>query len=115
MKPQQTKQPQCQWVSLDSSFESTSPDTVSLLSYNVLAPTCCDNPALAQYYKHVPKRFLSWEYRCSLLFEQIRQFQCDVVCLQEIEFSLFDDTMKPIFESLGYASTVQSKKAKGGQ
>ncbi|OMJ70668.1 hypothetical protein SteCoe_31296 [Stentor coeruleus] len=68
----------------------------SVASYNILAD------AYSSYMTHCPGNFLSFEYRSSLIFDEIREMDADFVCLQEVD--RYYDYMEPFFKNQGYES-----------
>ncbi len=65
-----------------SSLASSSPDELSLLSYNIMADAFAHTQRLAAYCS---PEVLSWERRLPLILQQVQDAQADVVCLQEVD------------------------------
>ena len=55
------------------------------MCYNVL----CDKYATRQLYGYCPSWALNWEYRKKAILEEIRQYNADIISLQEVETEQF--------------------------
>ena len=64
-----------------SSLRSPSPDTVSVLSFNVLA----DAYSKPQRHKYVNPRYLAWQHRWDLIHQELAATAADIICLQEVD------------------------------
>ncbi|KAL2380302.1 Glucose-repressible alcohol dehydrogenase transcriptional effector [Blastomyces dermatitidis] len=76
--------PERDWVVLDDSSRNPSKrqiDKFTALSYNTL----CDRSATHQQHGYAPSRALAWEYRRDLILNEIKGYNADIVCLQEID------------------------------
>jgi CCR4-NOT transcription complex subunit 6 len=83
----------------------TSPSTFTFLSYNILSPACTSHPA----YPLSLGRFLDPSYRLPFIQNQIFQLNPDIVCLQEVETSLYRDVFAPLMQSRGFAGVHAPK------
>lgn len=63
------------------------PNKVSIMSYNTL----CDNLANAQLYAYTPSWALAWKHRKDLITQEILSIDSDIICLQEVDQSAFDE------------------------
>lgn len=68
------------------------------LSYNIL----CERYATTQAYGYVPERVLSWAYRKTLIFDEIKDQNADIVCLQELDKASYDDFFRGKLAECGY-------------
>jgi mRNA deadenylase 3'-5' endonuclease subunit Ccr4 len=81
-----------------------SPSGFKVLHYNILS----DHLALPQLYHYCPPWALSWEYRRKLILQEIRQYDADIVCLQEVQgphWKALEDDMA----ALGYQGKFYGK------
>ncbi len=78
------------WHSIES-FVDDAKNSVTLFCYNIL----CDKYATPQMFGYVPSWFLGWEYRKQVIIHEILSYDADIVCLQEIETSQFEQYFKP--------------------
>ncbi|KAK6465812.1 Endonuclease/exonuclease/phosphatase [Scheffersomyces coipomensis] len=85
--------------------ETESPDSFTMLSYNTL----CQHYATTKMYKYTPSWALDWEYRRNLLKEDILKFDCDIVCMQEVETKTFYDFWTPLLQERGYKGIFFNK------
>ncbi|KAI2514089.1 hypothetical protein MHU86_473 [Fragilaria crotonensis] len=89
------------------------PDSLSVLSYNVLLPNSVDawwtykmySPPLSEENRHVA----AWSHRRDLLKNRIGLVNADVVCLQEVSPESFEDDFAFMAE-LGYDGCELFKK-----
>jgi CCR4-NOT transcription complex subunit 6 len=58
-----------------------------VFTYNIL----CDKYATPQIHGYTPSWALSWEYRKEMILQEILLYNADVVCLQEVETSQFEE------------------------
>lgn len=68
------------------------------ISYNIL----CERYATTQVYGYVPERVLSWAYRKTLIFDEIKDQNADIVCLQELDRASYDDFFRGKLAECGY-------------
>ena len=74
-----------------SKGSATSADTMSVMSYNIL----CDKMATRSQYGYAPEAALAWDKRRSLILEELRARDPDVMCLQEIDTESFSEFFSP--------------------
>uniref|UniRef100_A0A4W3IEZ6 Angel homolog 2 (Drosophila) n=1 Tax=Callorhinchus milii TaxID=7868 RepID=A0A4W3IEZ6_CALMI len=71
----------------------------SLMSYNILAQDLLeDNNHL---YRHCSWPLLQWEFRFNI-FQELKQLDADILCLQEVQSNHYKKQLKPKLEALGY-------------
>ncbi|EFJ47404.1 hypothetical protein VOLCADRAFT_92068 [Volvox carteri f. nagariensis] len=68
---------------------SSEPDEISLIVYNILADHYCT----PKRYPYVRPEWLHWPHRWEALQEQIRSFGSDLICLQEVEPSRWNQML----------------------
>ena len=91
------------------------PESLSVLSYNVLLPNSVDawwtykmySPPLSESNRHIA----AWSYRRDLLKDRIGLVNADVVCLQEVSPESFEDDFAFMAE-LGYDGCELFKKGR---
>ncbi|OAL32638.1 hypothetical protein AYO22_00251 [Fonsecaea multimorphosa] len=80
-------------------------DTIKALNYNIL----CDRYATQQQYGYVPERVLTWGFRKTLILEEIREMNADIVCLQELDRNSYDDYFRGELSISGYKGYYAQK------
>ncbi|OAP63293.1 hypothetical protein AYL99_02520 [Fonsecaea erecta] len=80
-------------------------DTIKVLNYNIL----CDRYATQQQYGYVPERVLTWGFRKTLILEEIREMNADIVCLQELDRCSYDDYFRGELSISGYKGYYAQK------
>ncbi|KAM0917853.1 hypothetical protein ACQ4PT_009268 [Festuca glaucescens] len=70
------------WIVADEASTSSG-DACTIMSYNILADThAWNHPDL---YRFVPREAMRWDSRRRLIIREIRQWDSDLVCLQEVD------------------------------
>ena len=108
-------------------------DLFSIMSYNILADCYVRVPnqpwsksyIISTEYPNIfidgfpfcADEFLDWNRRRSAISEELKSYQADIVCLQEVMFEKIDGTWRlPLwlsdFLSLGYEGVMQGLKQK---
>lgn len=64
---------------------------MSIMCYNIL----CEKYATPQMFGYVPSWYLSWEYRKQVILHEILSYDAELVCLQEVESSQYEQYFKP--------------------
>jgi len=70
--------------------DSLALEAFSVLSYNIL----CDKYATTAQYGYTPSQALDWDYRCKLILEEVKQYDADFVCLQELDQENFSEVFR---------------------
>lgn len=86
---------------------------ISFLSWNVLAQYLFDSTP--KWYTHVqPGTHVSWAERFIKIISEIVESRADIVCLQEVEFAVFEKDFQPMMKYYEYDGVMQksSRKAK---
>ncbi|XP_057338507.1 CCR4-NOT transcription complex subunit 6-like [Microplitis mediator] len=79
--------------------------TLSVMSYNVLSSSY----AAPKMYPYCPKEYLDWETRGQSIINEINDYECDVICLQEVELEAFLGFFSPKLEINGYIGIFAPK------
>uniref|UniRef100_A0AC35U3M6 Poly(A)-specific ribonuclease n=1 Tax=Rhabditophanes sp. KR3021 TaxID=114890 RepID=A0AC35U3M6_9BILA len=77
----------------------------TVMCYNVL----CDKYATENMYTYCPKWALKWSYRKRKILDELEQYNCDILTLQEVETEQFHAFFYPELEALGYEGIFESK------
>ncbi|GLC54912.1 hypothetical protein PLESTB_000919400 [Pleodorina starrii] len=72
--------------------------TINVMTYNILAQKYVQNG----WHNYCKSRYLRWEYRKELLFEELEGYDSDIICLQEVEADVFSDELQPFLGMRGY-------------
>lgn len=76
-----------------------------LLSYNILAPYC----VRPDRFPFSPPKYLNADQRIALIEEQIIEFPVSIVCLQEVEGSVYKEKLEPFMHERGFHCTYCQK------
>ncbi|PIO61804.1 hypothetical protein TELCIR_16660, partial [Teladorsagia circumcincta] len=79
--------------------------TFTVLCYNVL----CDKYATVNQYSYCPSWALNWEYRKMSIMKEIRNYEADIITLQEVETEQFRLLFQPELKVLGYTGIFSPK------
>ncbi|XP_061751023.1 protein angel homolog 1 [Nerophis ophidion] len=92
------------WQEMKSDYPTTSftmpTMDFTVMSYNILAQDLL--MANIQLYKHCRLEVLDWNYRWSLLLEEISRWAPDILCLQEVQENHYDTLLYPALTQMGY-------------
>ncbi|XP_031493139.1 carbon catabolite repressor protein 4 homolog 3-like [Nymphaea colorata] len=92
------------WVTNDDLISSASEDRFLMVSHNILGD---DNAVKHRdLYPNIPSSFLKWNRRLHLICEELRLWQPDIVCLQEVD--RFHDLMNTL-NSGGYVGSYKRR------
>ncbi|XP_068089049.1 protein angel homolog 2 isoform X2 [Hyperolius riggenbachi] len=79
----------------------------SVMSYNILSQDLLeDNSSL---YDHCRRPLLFWNYRLPNILRELREFNADILCLQEVQEDHYQQQIKPSLEALGYSCEYKSR------
>ncbi|XP_069464647.1 protein angel homolog 2 [Ambystoma mexicanum] len=81
-------------------FASTEKFDFSVMSYNILSQDLLEDNAFL--YRHCRQPVLFWSFRLPNLLREFREFNADVLCLQEVQAEHYIAQIKPTLEALGY-------------
>lgn len=102
----------------DNAIDSTNHSSIikkqtSIFSWNILAQHLFDETQ--QWYQHVSPNdeiVHKWSNRWPVVKKEIQQSDSDIICLQEVEFTAFDEDILPSMNDLGYDGIMQDNKGK---
>ncbi|KHN84886.1 CCR4-NOT transcription complex subunit 6 [Toxocara canis] len=77
----------------------------TILSYNVL----CEEYTTSELYSYCPQWALKWQYRKEVILREIREYQADIILLQEVETEQFWTLFQPELRMVGYAGIFSPK------
>eukprot|EP01023_Acetabularia_acetabulum_P066510 TRINITY_DN8994_c0_g1_i3.p1 TRINITY_DN8994_c0_g1~~TRINITY_DN8994_c0_g1_i3.p1 ORF type:complete len:307 (-),score=40.56 TRINITY_DN8994_c0_g1_i3:418-1338(-) len=77
---------------------------IRVLQWNVLADGLAQN---GDFVKINQPELLSWDKRKNLVIQELKRFDPDLICLQEVNH--FDDFLKPELQLQGYEGSFQAK------
>ena len=77
----------------------------TVLQYNTL----CQHYATPKMYRYTPSWALAWEYRKNKLKDQILSYNCDIICLQEVEAKTYEEYWSPLLQKTGYTGLFHAK------
>eukprot|EP00591_Stephanopyxis_turris_P016083 CAMPEP_0195536940 /NCGR_PEP_ID=MMETSP0794_2-20130614/46978_1 /TAXON_ID=515487 /ORGANISM="Stephanopyxis turris, Strain CCMP 815" /LENGTH=808 /DNA_ID=CAMNT_0040670507 /DNA_START=406 /DNA_END=2832 /DNA_ORIENTATION=+ len=97
-----------EWTA-ERSKESLKHD-VRFITYNLLADLYTSREFDQQMmYKHCPPIYLHRSRRMPMLLFEILSYHADVVCLQEVDASIYQSLLEPVMESQGYQGYYSNK------
>jgi len=97
--------PRRPWMILAEPSQSNNTCIFTTMCYNVL----CDKYATRQYYGYCPAWALTWEYRKKLILDDIKNFNADVITLQELETEQFYQYFLPELRQFDYDGIFSPK------
>ncbi|CAG8585120.1 1200_t:CDS:2 [Acaulospora morrowiae] len=96
------------WITLENEPASGDRDTFTLLCYNIL----CEKYATTQLYGYTPSWALSWDYRKDRIMKEVLSYNADILCLQEVNTSQYEDYFKEAYAKLGDYESVYWPKSR---
>ncbi|KAI5168878.1 protein angel homolog 2 isoform X1 [Manis pentadactyla] len=72
----------------------------SVMSYNILSQDLLEDNS--HLYRHCQRPVLHWSFRFPNILKEIKHFDADVLCLQEVQEDHYGTEIRPSLESLGY-------------
>ncbi|CAI4228362.1 unnamed protein product [Auanema sp. JU1783] len=97
--------PDRNWVMIRHADPDRAIATFTVLCYNVL----CDKYATVNQYSYCPSWALNWEYRKVNIMKEIRNYEADIITLQEVETEQFHLLFQPELKSFGYNGIFSPK------
>ncbi|KAM7395948.1 hypothetical protein PAMA_007292 [Pampus argenteus] len=82
----------------------------SVLSYNILSQELLQDNAYL--YRHCHPGVLRWDYRLPNLLAEIRHYDADILCLQEVQEDHYENQIKPALQELGYQCEYKKRTGK---
>ncbi|XP_049787122.1 2',5'-phosphodiesterase 12-like isoform X1 [Schistocerca cancellata] len=88
------------------------PGSFRIMTYNILADFCAGTPKLRkERFPYCPPHALNINYRKQLLQKEIIGYNVDIMCLQEVDKSVYQDHLLPLL-STRYNGTFKVKGTK---
>lgn len=85
------------------------PNRFTVLSYNMLAEIY----ATRQMYPYCPLWALRWKYRKHLILRQLKEWNADIVCLQEVQADHHIEDLEKALHKRGYMGIYKQKTRQG--
>jgi mRNA deadenylase 3'-5' endonuclease subunit Ccr4 len=83
--------------------------SIRVMTYNILADINAQS-FQGFNYPHVAKEILAKDRRLPLIVCEILQSQADILCLQEVDFSVFETLLLPILQQFNYQGYYSGKQ-----
>ena len=105
------------WHPLVEDSDTPTKDRFSVVSWNTL----CDRAATQAMYGYAPSGALAWERRKSLILDELKDRNADILALQEVDIENYNEFFAPnlassdykgVFQAKGRARTMSEKEAK---
>lgn len=81
-----------------------------IMSYNILADTYADSDFSKDVlFPYCPSYALNMDYRKQLILKEIIGFNSDIICLQEVDKSVYEHDLLPSLNMLNYDGTFITK------
>lgn len=90
---------------IDTSTVVNDKDRLRVFSYNVLA----ESYATIDRYFYCPSWALDWNYRKQRLLQEMLAYDCDILCLQEVEAIQYSAFFQPEMAKAGYSGVFAPK------
>ncbi|GLI60021.1 hypothetical protein VaNZ11_002085 [Volvox africanus] len=103
-----SRQKRARRVRRPAPLTSSEPDEISIIAYNILADHYCTS----KKYPYVRPEWLYWPHRWEALQAQLGGFGSDIICLQEVEPSRWEQLISSPALA-GYAGFLQDRR--GGE
>lgn len=85
-------------------------DSFRVMTYNILAGMYSDtDTAKNELFGHCPPYALDIDYRKQLFIKEILGYNADIICLQEVDESVFDADLLPILSLEGFTGVFNRK------
>ncbi|KAG7876294.1 hypothetical protein KL938_004685 [Ogataea parapolymorpha] len=96
------------WFDVSPSKQQSGKETITVSTYNLLS----QQYMWPEVYNHIPAKFTSWQYRLALINRNLTDLSrlADIMCFQEMEFNVYQETWKPLLKDQGFDSIFQKKK-----
>ncbi|XP_012667318.2 protein angel homolog 2 isoform X1 [Otolemur garnettii] len=82
----------------------------SVMSYNILSQDLLEDNS--HLYRHCRRPVLHWSFRFPNILKEIKHFDADVLCLQEVQEDHYGTEIRPSLESLGYHCEYKMRTGK---
>jgi mRNA deadenylase 3'-5' endonuclease subunit Ccr4 len=86
--------------------------TIRVLTYNILADTnAYQLKKLIPTYPYVTQEILNRDRRFPLIVHEILAYDADVICLQEVEYPVYETLLLPILQHYNYQGYYSAKRS----
>ncbi|KAG7807438.1 hypothetical protein KL921_004196 [Ogataea angusta] len=96
------------WFDVSPPKRPTGNETITVSTYNLLS----QQYMWPEVYNHIPSKYTSWQYRLPLINRNLMDLSrlADIMCFQEMEFNVYQETWKPLLKDHGFDSIFQKKR-----
>ncbi|KAG7833104.1 hypothetical protein KL943_004552 [Ogataea angusta] len=96
------------WFDVSPPRRPTGNETITVSTYNLLS----QQYMWPEVYNHIPSKYTSWQYRLPLINRNLMDLSllADIMCFQEMEFNVYQETWKPLLKDHGFDSIFQKKR-----
>ncbi|KAF6252797.1 hypothetical protein COO60DRAFT_1628447 [Scenedesmus sp. NREL 46B-D3] len=84
------------------------PHKIRMITYNILADK------YSSFNAYCPPQYLAWQYRCPRLLAELEAYAADLLFLQEVESTVFDQQLRPWMQQRGYQSLFHPRRSPQG-
>ncbi|WIA09735.1 hypothetical protein OEZ85_009114 [Tetradesmus obliquus] len=81
---------------------------IRMVTYNILADK------YSSFNAYCPPQFLAWQYRYPRLLAELEAYAADLLFLQEVEESVFQEQLQPRLQQRGYSSLFHPRRSPQG-
>ncbi|XP_062325923.1 protein angel homolog 1 isoform X2 [Osmerus eperlanus] len=79
----------------------------TVMSYNILAQDLLETNQ--HLYSHCPLEALQWDYRFHNLLQELQKWEPDILCLQEVQESHYEQHLEPALTDMGYTCVFKRR------
>lgn len=98
--------PERKYISyIDPSVSIPNQDKLKVLSYNILS----DSYVSSERYSYCPSWVLDWSFRKRGILRELLTYDCDIICLQEVQAKDYNNFFQPSMERAGYSGIFAPK------
>ncbi|ORX96928.1 hypothetical protein K493DRAFT_216678 [Basidiobolus meristosporus CBS 931.73] len=92
--------PEREWLTFETekTDSEAEDDVFTILTYNILS----EKYATSQQYGYTPSWALEWGYRKDLILQEILSYSPDIICLQEVETSQYEEFFREQLKQAEY-------------
>jgi hypothetical protein len=92
--------------------DSETPRLLRVCTYNILADLYVSRKGTtdgATTYPHVKYEHVEKSRRIPMIVAELKTYQADIICLQEVDGSVYDSYLQPVLKALGYDGYYSNK------
>ena len=97
---------------LEHEEDSETPRLLRVCTYNILADLYVSRKGTtdgATTYPHVKYEHVDKSRRIPMIVAELKAYKADIICLQEVDGSVYDDYLQPVLKALGYDGYYSNK------